>query len=190
MFRFSAPSLPLFLSGIGLACLLGVSGCQKDSMPPGPNPAGGETSPGKSSKSSSPGDLSKKRPESKPLQTLAKFRNAAAQAQVDFTYRDGQEAGHFSILESLGGGAAQVDFDLDGLNDLYFPGGGQFTPDFRPAPHPAALFQNHDAVGDGKRVASVGGDEQGGGTALFEDRLGLVAHATAQAGVEAAERLV
>ena len=142
MFRFSAPSLPLFLSGIGLACLLGVSGCQKDSMPPGPNPAGGETSPGKSSKTSNPGDLSKKRPESKALQTLAKFRNAAPQAQVDFTYRDGQEAGHFSILESLGGGAAQVDFDLDGLNDLYFPGGGDFSADFRPTPLPAALFHN------------------------------------------------
>jgi hypothetical protein len=140
MLAFPAVFRSFVPCGILFAGFLAGSGCQSESPPPA-SPAS-NTSPGNSSKSSNSGDPSRKRPEAKPLQTLVRFRNAAAAAQVDFTYRDGQEAGHFSILESLGGGAAQVDFDLDGLNDLYFPGGGQFTPDFRPAPHPAALFQN------------------------------------------------
>jgi hypothetical protein len=135
-------SLPDLVAGLGLVCLLAVCGCQGDPSPPSAVPGGSETSASKSIKSSKPADPSKKRSEAKPLQTLARFRNAAAESQVEFTYRDGQEAGRFSILESLGGGAAQVDFDLDGLNDLFFPGGGQFTSEFRPAPHPAALFHN------------------------------------------------
>lgn len=128
--------------GLLFATALACCGCQSEPAPPTAASPASEGSPGKSSKSSTVSDPSRKRADARPLQTLARFRNAAAEAHVDFMYRDGQEAGHFSILESLGGGAAQVDFDLDGLNDIYIPGGGHFTADFRPAPHPAALFQN------------------------------------------------
>src|SRR5437899_3142507 len=31
------------------------------------------------------------------------FRDMTAQAGIDFTYHNGQEAGHYAILESLGG---------------------------------------------------------------------------------------
>ena len=42
-------------------------------------------------------------------------------------YRNGEEAGELTILESLGGGVAIFDYDGDGLPDLYFPGGGRFV---------------------------------------------------------------
>ncbi len=56
----------------------------------------------------------------------ALFRDITAAAGVQFTYRNGAEAGHLSILESLGGGVALLDFDSDGKLDIFFPGGGSF----------------------------------------------------------------
>jgi hypothetical protein len=45
---------------------------------------------------------------------------------VDFTYHNGEEADHYTLLESLGGGVALLDYDGDGLLDLFFTGGGYF----------------------------------------------------------------
>jgi hypothetical protein len=42
------------------------------------------------------------------------------------TYHNGQEAGHMAILESIGGGAVLIDYDGDGLLDVFLPGGGYF----------------------------------------------------------------
>jgi hypothetical protein len=41
--------------------------------------------------------------------------------------RDGNLIGHLAILESLGGGAGLIDFDGDGLYDVFLPGGGTYT---------------------------------------------------------------
>jgi hypothetical protein len=55
------------------------------------------------------------------------FRDMTAESGVGFTYRNGEEKGHYAILESLGGGVALIDHDRDGLLDLYLPGGGAFA---------------------------------------------------------------
>jgi len=56
----------------------------------------------------------------------ALFRDITAASGIDFTYRNGAEAGHLSILESLGGGVALLDFDGDGRLDIFLAGGGFF----------------------------------------------------------------
>jgi hypothetical protein len=54
------------------------------------------------------------------------FRDVTDASGVQFTYRNGQEAGHLTILESVGGGVALFDFDGDGLLDIFVTGGGTF----------------------------------------------------------------
>jgi hypothetical protein len=54
------------------------------------------------------------------------FREMTAESGIDFTYRNGEETEHYAILESLGGGLAVLDFDGDGLLDLFLPGGGHY----------------------------------------------------------------
>ncbi len=55
------------------------------------------------------------------------FADRTADSGLDFTNRNGEEAGHVSILESLGGGAALLDFDCDDDADLMVAGGGEFV---------------------------------------------------------------
>lgn len=69
------------------------------------------------------------------------WTDVTAAAGLQFTYQNGREAGVFSIVESLGGGAGLLDFDRDGLLDVFLPGGGQFGPGEQLRGLPAALFQ-------------------------------------------------
>ena len=55
------------------------------------------------------------------------FRDVTAESGIDFTYHNGQEANHYAILESLGGGVALLDFDGDGLLEIFVTGGGEFV---------------------------------------------------------------
>src|SRR5882724_4830080 len=73
------------------------------------------------------------------------FKDATAASGVDFSYRNGEDVSpHLSILESLGGGLALIDFDGDGLLDLFLPGGGSFDgPDKKQITgRPCKLFKN------------------------------------------------
>ncbi len=72
------------------------------------------------------------------------FRDATAESGVQFTYRNGEEADHYAILESLGGGLAVLDFDGDGLLDLFLPGGGHYEgPDKHQINgNPCRLYRN------------------------------------------------
>jgi len=54
------------------------------------------------------------------------FVDRTADSGLIFQYENGEEAGHFSILESLGGGLAPLDYDGDGREDLWLAGGGSF----------------------------------------------------------------
>src|SRR5205823_168170 len=45
---------------------------------------------------------------------------------VQATCRNGEEFGHCAILELPGGGVGLIDFDGDGLLDLFVVGGGYF----------------------------------------------------------------
>jgi hypothetical protein len=52
------------------------------------------------------------------------FRDITRESGIDVTYHNGQEANHYAILESLGGGVGLIDFDRDGLLDVFVPAGG------------------------------------------------------------------
>ncbi|WP_417744397.1 CRTAC1 family protein [Rosistilla oblonga] len=52
------------------------------------------------------------------------FQNVTEQTGIDFQFHSGRDAGEFAILESLGGGVAVFDLELDGNMDLMFAGGG------------------------------------------------------------------
>ncbi len=54
------------------------------------------------------------------------FRDVTADSGIAFTQRNGEEADQYTILESLGSGVALLDYDGDGLLDVFLPGGGFF----------------------------------------------------------------
>jgi hypothetical protein len=61
---------------------------------------------------------------------------------LDFTYRNGSEAGHCTILESLGGGLGWLDYDRDGWLDLIATGGGTISKDKSISGLPTGLFRS------------------------------------------------
>ncbi len=72
------------------------------------------------------------------------FTDRTASSGISFTYRNGEEAGHYSILETLGGGVALLDYDRDGMLDIFFTGGGYFDGPGQQEirGHPSRLYKN------------------------------------------------
>jgi hypothetical protein len=97
------------------------------------------------------------------------FEEKTSQSGVRFTYRNGEEARHAAILESLGGGVALIDYDGDGLLDVFFTGGGYFDGPGKKQikGHPCKLYKN---LGNWKFrdvTAEVGLDQLAGGQPWF-----------------------
>lgn len=69
------------------------------------------------------------------------FEDVTAKCGIDFTYRNGEEAGNFAIIESLGGGVALFDFDRDGKLDVLLVGGGRYDGK-KVLGHPCHLYRN------------------------------------------------
>jgi hypothetical protein len=117
--------LAIILAG-GLVVYVGCNGSSSNVTGPEPKPSEGEfTGP-----------------------TL--FADRTKESGIDFTYhngdqdKDGKEVGHFAILESLGGGGALIDFDGDGLLDIFLCGGGYYDgPDKKEIKgYPCKLYKN------------------------------------------------
>lgn len=93
-----------------------------------------------SSKESPP---SRSAPEAKTVrQSPITFADQTDSSGVRFSYRDGQEAGNYAILESLGGGVGIADYDRDGRLDLAIPGGGHFSEAKEILGYNLGLFRN------------------------------------------------
>lgn len=67
-----------------------------------------------------------KKPEQTEVSIRPEFVNVWPEQKIEFTYRNGRDAGELAILETLGGGTAVLDYDRDGRQDLFYTGGGTF----------------------------------------------------------------
>jgi hypothetical protein len=94
------------------------------------------------------------------------FEDVTPHSGVQITYRNGEEADHFSIFETVGGGVGIIDYDGDVLLDLFVTGGGRFAgKDI--VGLPCKLYRN---LGGGRFqdvTAEVGLDRLAGGQPWF-----------------------
>ncbi|HEV3143055.1 MAG TPA: CRTAC1 family protein [Gemmataceae bacterium] len=98
------------------------------------------------------------------------FEDITATSGIDFTYRNGEEtANHLSILESIGGGVALLDYDGDGLLDVFVTGGGYYAgPDGKTIVGlPCKLYKNLGGGRFQEVTALVGLDRLAGGQPWF-----------------------
>jgi hypothetical protein len=111
-----------------LASLLaaGLGGCNKPPEPPPPPQVDPDV------------------PEEEPYNGPPLFQDVTKASGIDLTYKNGQEAGHRAIIESLGGGITLIDYDGDGLLDVFITGGGYFGgPDKKEIKgYPCKLYKN------------------------------------------------
>ena len=97
------------------------------------------------------------------------FEDVTAASGVNMTYRNGEEAGHLSLLEAMGGGVGLIDYDRDGLLDLFFTGGGYFDGPGKTEikGHPCKLYRNLGGWRFEDVTAAVGLDHLAGGQPWF-----------------------
>lgn len=110
---------------------------------------GGSTDVGAREADTRKADTRKAGDQAAPAGSAAWLRDVTAQTGIEFTYRNGEEADRYTILESLGGGVALLDHDRDGRLDVFVTGGGQFegTTGGKTRGLPGRLYRN---LGDWK----------------------------------------
>lgn len=96
-------------------CCFVVCGCQQSSSPPTSLPVASESHDTPDSPDGS-------------VETDLRFETSPSFDSLQIVYDNGKDGGAYSILESLGGGVAIIDFDCNGVLDCFFPGGGKITP--------------------------------------------------------------
>jgi len=135
------------------------------------------------------------------------FEDVTPSSGVHFSYRNGEEAGELTLLETLGGGVGLIDYDRDGLLDLFLPGGGSLSGQ-RISGLPSRLYRNlgnfrfedvTEKVGlvdaslytHGVAVADYDGDGWPdllvtgyNGVRLYQNRRGLFHDVTSEAGLK------
>jgi hypothetical protein len=89
------------------------------------------------------------------------FRDVTAESGLLAVYQNGEEAGRYAILEALGGGVGLIDYDGDGLLDIFVTGGGYFEGD-EVRGHPCKLFKNLGGYRFRDVTQAVGLDTLGG----------------------------
>jgi hypothetical protein len=94
------------------------------------------------------------------------FEDVTAGSGLSFTYHNGDEAGLATILESLGGGVALLDYDGDGLLDVFLTGGGHFDGKEIKG-YPCKLFRNRGGFRFEDVTAATGLDRLAGGAPWF-----------------------
>ncbi len=135
---------------ISLPIMTGCRPSDTESKTNSPESGNTETSPALSTNSTAAGNDSSQMPiagSPKPNNTAAEsiYKDVAQQAGIQSVYRNGQEAGEASIVESLGGGVAVLDVNNDGFPDFFFPGGGEIAPN-KLSPLPGKMFLNLDGT--------------------------------------------
>jgi hypothetical protein len=111
------------------------------------------------------------------------FKDVTEQSGVFHTYHNGGESENLAILESLGGGVALIDYDGDGLLDIFVTGGGYYSgpnnghydrPEGAEGPKPPAikgrpckLFKNLGGFKFKDVTKEVGLDRLAGGKPWF-----------------------
>ena len=113
------------------AGLLLFAGCEQPKIAPSPGAASAETKVPHTPKKSAAAEVRR-----------SLFENVASRVQVDFQYRSGEDRNRFAILESMGGGSALLDFDVDGDLDLFLPGGGDYEGNTAVVGRPGRLYRN------------------------------------------------
>ena len=105
------------------------------------------------------------------------FEDVTPGSGIDFMYRNGEEAGLATILESLGGGVALLDYDGDGLLDIFLTGGGSFGGSDKKSiqGHACKLYKNLGNYKFRDVTVEVGLDQLNGGVPWFYNHGAAVA---------------